>query len=387
MKDASNLYQKESLFKQIFASYGNAGVFSKDLDDQQGLKEVRAILKFCISTHKRAYGKHGEIYFDYIDNPNFNALASEADGYEFITIFSGTIFHLYRLFFCFFSDPEILPSLGAANIEVVSKNVLNSIQSNTFESQHPKDQRRFSAAQNFATIACLLILTHEIGHIVNCHVHFLNRKFSLEIYEELPISNRNPLRNDLFHALEWEADEYSGVCTYLFLQQFGALFPIVEALGVDYIISVTALMLYIYIHIKNGTDFRSESPSHPSPFDRWMIVIINIHNHEKCKPFTPNDEMISKGIEDVLGFCKRHDLLDKSKFTFSVDTLDQTKRNYDQVRKIFKEYTGDLERIADERLKSSSDWFETNGISIKQMAHEAILNLEKNRVTNNTRPQ
>lgn len=124
---------KEELFKLVFSRYGNPG-FSPitNLDDKKGLEEIKAILQFCISTHKRGYGEKGEIYFDFIDNRDFNALATTADGYEFISIFSGTIFHLYRLFFSFMSDPKVLPTFGNTDGESISSEVINSIASNTF---------------------------------------------------------------------------------------------------------------------------------------------------------------------------------------------------------------------------------------------------------------
>ena len=371
--------KKEELFKLVFSRYGNPGFFPiTNFDDKKGLEEIKAILQFCISTHKRGYGEKGEIYFDYIDNRNFNALATTANGYEFISIFSGTIFHLYRLFFSFMSDPKVLPTFGNIDGELISTEVINSIASNTFELQHPKDKARFVAAQNFALVCCLLILTHEIGHIANCHVHLLKNRFSLEVYEEIPMSPS--VKNELFHAFEWEADEYSGVCTYLFLQHFGSIIPIVETLGVDYILSVSSLMLFLYMHNLSGSEFHSESTTHPSPFDRWIWLTLSFQTHDRCKPFKPKHEKILRGIDDVLGFWSRHSLLDKTKFDFSESRLLQTKSHYEQVRCALKENLEDLTWLGNDRLKKANMWFENNKRDMWELRSEALDNLKKNLV-------
>ena len=363
----------QDVFKDALSKYGNPGHFFDN--DKNGLEEIKSILKFAISNHLKGYGKNGEIYFDYIDNPEFNALATISEDYEFITLFSGTVFHLYRIYFAFMSDPLVLPLHGKSQDERISDDVINSILSDSFISQQPKDKLRLVIAQNLALITCLLIVTHEIGHIANCHIKLLQTQYGIKVYEELPVSPLNNFRNDLFHAFEWEADEYSGVCTYLFLHHFGREFPAVKFLGLDHTISLCSLMLFLCIHKLSGASFDTESYSHPSPFDRWIWMTESIETHEQCKVANINHEDILKGIGTVLDFWSRHKLLDKTKFKISENSLQQTKLHYDKVKVIFKSITIELEKLRDERNLSADIWFETVGINrenLRKIAFEKM---------------
>lgn len=375
----------ERVFINSIASYGKPWRLSDPgSHDARGLEELRAIFRINIARQKRSLGPRGITYFDYLDNGSFNALAWSSDSYDFVSLFSGSVFHLYRLFYCFMSDPKVLPSIGDATHETLDKRVLAAIsgrEPTSYAFQHPVDDTRFQAAQNLALVSLLLILNHEMGHIANCHPHYMQQHFGHGIYEELPISSRPEKQNRLSRAFEWEADEYSGVVTYLVMHQIRSLFVGIEELPTDYVLSAAAFMLFLYIHRQTGGPFNVESPTHPAPQHRWLRMTHEIETHERCKQFKPDHESILRGIQDVAAFWGRNKFVEKSQMQLSPTWEDDLQRSFGNARMTLREHDDELKEIESRRNELGQAWFTSNRLTADTYSEEAFAHLAKGVVT------
>jgi hypothetical protein len=374
-----------SVFEKSIAAYGKPWRLpGAESHDARGLEELRALFRINIARQKRALGPRGIVHFDYLDNASFNALAWSSDSYDFVSLFSGSVFHLYRLFFCFMSDPKVLPSVGEASREALDGQVVEAISGRVPMSvafQHPVDETRYQAAQNLALVSLLLILNHEMGHIANCHSRFMQQHFGLGIYEELPITSRSEEQNRLSRAFEWEADEYAGVVTYQVVHQVRRLFRGIEGLSTDYVLSAAAFMLFLYIHRQTGGAFNSESPTHPAPQNRWLWMTHEIETHDRCKQFQPNSGHIGQGIHDVAAFWRRNNLVDNSQMQFPPTWKDDLQRSYNDARLILREHKDELEQIESSRNESGRAWYESNKSDVDAYSDDAFAHLAKGVVT------
>ncbi len=375
----STLTEADSLFVQIMSQYGDPWRLSDPSShDARGLEELRAIFRICISRQKRAIGPQGYIYFDYLSNKGFNALAATANSYDFVTIFSGILFNLYRLFFCFMSDPETIPTIGQISSETLSQDILSSIRNNdyTFTAyQHPVDDTRFRAAQNLALVSCILVLNHEIGHVVFCHPHLMQTQFNTSVYEEFCLTTASTKENQLRRAFEWEADSYAAVSTYACVHHIRDLLVGLRGLSMDYILSVSAFMLFLFIHKQIGAKFGSESDSHPAPRDRWLWMIHAIEQHDLCKKLRSGDFEIGSSIQDVATFWSRNKLFDPSDFDLSPSAADEMKGRYDLARIALREVDGELKDLESRRNEGGMLWRKEHKIEADDYAKAAIAHL------------
>lgn len=377
----------ERIFSEVFKTYGNI-YSSQNLRDSEfdGLKQVKAIFQYCLSTHKRNVGKKGLIHFDFLSNDTFNALATHKDSQDFVAIFSGCISRLYGLFHCFLSDPNVLPKIGDISKEQMPKDKLTELFSDSYifhPSQLPKDDIRFSIASNMALVSSLLVFNHEIGHIANCHIQFLKKKFSLDIFEELPFNQRRTDMHNTIRALEWEADEYASVCTYSFLEHFKKLLIFDEHLHIDYVFSVSIKMLVLFMNSLSDKDFSHESSTHPSPRDRWIWMLLSINPNQKSIGKNPNQSEVNKGIDDVLAFWTRHKLnlnVNKQPVQESVASM---KTRYESAKQILSQCDKDLEQLNKRRNGEGQKWHEENQDDLENYRKEALSYL----INNPTNPE
>jgi hypothetical protein len=377
--------EAERIFKVKMSRYGTVWRLpDPNSHDALGLEELRAIFRINIAMQTRAIGPRGFIHFDYLDNPSFNALAWTHSLYDFVALFSGTIFYLYRLFYCYMSDPEVLPSLGDLSKEALNEDVLDAIRGknkNSFAFQHPCDDTRYKAAQNLALVSCLLILNHEIGHLANCHPYLFQQRFGLDVYEELPMPSTEDKHNRLRRAFEWEADEYAGVVTYQITNKIHGLLAGVEGLSMDYVLSVSAFMLFLYIHRQTGSRFDAESLTHPAPRDRWVWMNHEIEHHDRCKRLQPNHDEILQGIQDVAAFWSRNKLVDKTEVEPSPNWTGDLQRRFDGARQVLREYNDELKELEAQRSERGRLWRDLNRAEADAFSRGAFAHLSKGVVT------
>lgn len=132
-----------------------------------------------------------EIYFDYIDNGELNAVAdviSDPDTGKvgYIGMFRGTPLLLRDFFQRMLSHPDVLPSLGNAkgeslNIEHTEGVVLDikrlrkkrSDAGRSIETVVPNDMIRLLFAHYVTMVALDFLIFHEFAHIVNGHCDYI----------------------------------------------------------------------------------------------------------------------------------------------------------------------------------------------------------------------
>lgn len=150
------------------------------------------------------------IYFDFITNEAFNAVATTHCGHELIGVFQGLPTVLSAYFNTFLSDPETFRNLDAgdeAEFDLTRISELRSANANLYTAiAAPQNAHRSIVAQNLTSCALLFILFHERTHIEAGHLHLLNTNYGINVYEELPASPLSEEQCALRRALEIEAD-------------------------------------------------------------------------------------------------------------------------------------------------------------------------------------
>ena len=305
----------DKIFAETFSAFGppfeGTALFEREAT---GLKEVRAFLRQAMSLQWRAYGESGLIHLDYIDNTSFNAVATRTESHELIGIFSGAVHFIYRFWFFFMCDPLAMPAVGDPSKDYPSPTVAASIRNEDLDIngyQHPRDETRYGAAQNLALATCLLLVNHEVGHIASCHPHYLEEASQERaVYEELPVASMAADEQLLRRGMELEADEYAGGITFQCLHANKSLMQGVRDLDMGYVWSAASMALFLLIHKHSGGGFYAESPTHPAPFDRWMLSLEALLKSERCQVFNPDITLIGAASRQVLEFWFRHGFLE-----------------------------------------------------------------------------
>lgn len=372
--------QIKQRFARVMGPYGESlNLVGEDAPQAAGLRELHAIFRYCVSVQTRAVGESGLVYFDYLDNSTFNAIAISDDTNDFVAVFLGLLTALYRISYCFFADPEVLPAFGDAKGERLMPAALASIRARenvVGQHQYPRDTKRYQAAQNMALTGCLLVLNHELGHVANCHPRFIRRHFGVNAHEELPIHPLSYEQAAVRRAFEWEADEYAAVCTYVFMHHFKSVLPEVDALGLDYVQAAASFHLFLYIHKLAGVPFDSESESHPAPLDRWIWVTERLESHDRTKVLSPSHESVLRAITDVSGFWMRHKLADNQLVRLpNRDALMRTQARHDEASAALQLVRSELSAIEAARNEGGRVWAEQHKDDIFQYAEEALNDL------------
>lgn len=159
------------------------------------------------------------IYFDYIDNAYFNAVASiSSEGIYLIGLNVGSVIIIYDLFFRMLANPNILQHIGMSSLE---KNVQPTIRNyytdanlmliygdfdyNKYQMAIPLDKVRQIYARHLVDIAIDFLVAHELTHIINGHIDYLNEKSDISEYEErIFVYNENDVLTR--QTLEMDAD-------------------------------------------------------------------------------------------------------------------------------------------------------------------------------------
>lgn len=173
------MYATEKIFEDVFQRYGIRWRPDQSPDQYDGAycSILLDFMKKALESQKRVQGPKGPIFFDFIYNPSFNALATTDSGHELITLFTGSASHLLAAHHCLLSDPETLPAVGKAKNERLSTDALdlfkncNPLQ----EPHHHPSGERFEVATCLVWLSCIYILLHEVGHIVRCHPSYMEQ--------------------------------------------------------------------------------------------------------------------------------------------------------------------------------------------------------------------
>ena len=117
----------EKLFEGVMKPYGDRWRPGSGLDEyeDQYTAMLLTFVRMAVKSQKRAYGPKGEIFCDFLRNRSFNALATTAEGYEFVAIFTGAISHVLAAHYCLLSDPAVLTTVGDPTQEKLSLDALD----------------------------------------------------------------------------------------------------------------------------------------------------------------------------------------------------------------------------------------------------------------------
>jgi hypothetical protein len=356
----------ERAFEQAFRGYGVPHrVSNASSIEAAGLKLLLDFLRFALQAQRKAVGPMGPAYFDIIENPAFNALATTHHGYELITIYLGAADYIFKLFFCFLSDAATLSSIGNADAESLPAEAIEALRGAAAYQPRmylPKDEQRVMAARSLALLTCAFILLHEVGHIVRCHPAFLRRKYGAAAYEELPAIGWGTTHDrNIRLAFEWEADEYAAATSYQLWRtlQGADLFLGVKGIDADVVWSIAASMTFMIIAHLSGGDMIGDSATHPAPIFRYTWSFLSVTAAPECKSFSPDPESFNKGLQETLSWFARNKLginlggIGKE----DVDNLaEKMKWEHDAVRESLREEFPLLERLNTERLAGADSW-------------------------------
>lgn len=303
-----NIHQ---IFSEAFKDYGPPFDHTPFFEvESAGLQEIRALLRHALSHQWRAYGERGLIHLDFIHSQSFNALATRSGDHELIAIFSGALRAIYQFWFFFMCDPLAMPHIGDPTKELTDMAIRGGGLHPT-ALQHPHDEIRYVAAQNLALATCLVLANHEVGHIANCHPHYLQTISPRRgVYEELPGVPRSSRTQKLRQAMELEADEYAGGVSFQCLHLIKGMLHGVGSLDMGYVWSAASSALFLMIHKQSGRGIEEASATHPAPVDRWFMSLEMLLKSERCTEFNPDTAQIAAGFQQVEAFWHRHTLVD-----------------------------------------------------------------------------
>jgi hypothetical protein len=216
------------------------------------------------------------VYCNFLNNTDFNAVATAHRDREFIGIYLGAIMLIARYAYCLLSDPEVLPQIGNVSLESIEPSVVEALRAPLKPAPSgrylPRDPTRLRAAQHIAMCAYMILYFHELGHIELCHLKFLRDHLGVTEYKELgyaPLSEQDAL---LLRTLEWDADN-SGLLTSLRMWRSFCSnldYSAISALGTPRSWFLSAQLLFWVMDFVQPRNRRSRFATHPSPEARLV---------------------------------------------------------------------------------------------------------------------
>ncbi len=235
-------------------------------------------LRADLQRHNRA------ILCDFIENPNFNAVAMVLGEKEYIGIFHGFTWFSMYVIFTMLSDPEMFPEIGDCSKEVLSHEryswLKNSAHRDAFFHccELPKCPIRAEAAQHILHVAHIFLYFHEFCHLDLCHVHLLREEFLTEAYEEFSAFPLSEAEEYLRQVFELQADQGGALTSLKHGREFWASMSwgnhknsldadTLWAAAVDTILNIRQ-----YVRHVRGT---RSSATHPNATIRWANIYIS----------------------------------------------------------------------------------------------------------------
>jgi hypothetical protein len=345
---------EDDLFRVAFQRYG--APWRDESDSRNAVVTVLLdLFRWAVKAQKRTIGSKGPTYCDIIENPSFNALATTYKGHDFVTLLSGAINYIFSVYFTFLSDPNTLPTLGDPSSHATPPDAIDAIRAGRtiYTTEHvPKDKQRVDAAHEFGVVTCLVVLLHEVGHIVWGHPLFLQRKYGLDVYEEIAPSKADQRQLDIRMAFEWEADDYAADASYqLSRHMFDAgSFRALRDFPPDLVWSIATSMAFLLIAHMGGGDLTRKSPTHPRPIHRSTSSMLSVLRSKRCQPFSPDETCFQSGFQEVAKWFRRNDI----NIHFSERSESQLREfeiEYQKAKRVLRDELTLLEQIQSERRR------------------------------------
>ena len=353
----------EAQFRAAFKTYGVPWRGAPGSSTAAITDVLLRLFRWAVSVQKRTIGPKGHTYCDILENPTFNALATTYRGHDLVTLFGGAINFIFSAYFTFLSDPKSLASLGHTSGHVTPPEALDSIRACRviYTTDHlPKDRQRVDAAHDLAILTCFFILLHEVGHVVSGHPLFLQRRYGLNIFEEVA-SQENQDQLDARMAFEWEADEYAADASYQLMRHMmnAGSFPALKDIHPDMAWSIAASMTFFLIAHISGGNIDKKSVTHPRPIHRCTWSMLTVEGSKSCKAFSPDGDRFRNGIEEVLGWFLRNDLGIHAQESWE-SQVEDLQTEYGKAKQFLRNKSLLLDAIAAERRQAAEAWRAAN---------------------------
>ncbi len=229
-------------------------------------------------------------HFDLINNKGLNAIASRCDGVYLIGFYHGAVRNLQAFFTMALSSPEILPQIGEPKRETRWLRSLSECSwvdpleqviahAQTFAApppDFPLDPARKVYAHRLAILALDFLFFHELGHLINGHLEYLDQAGVGCALAEVRMSRSAGVSDLDYHALEINADSSSAL---IMTQEWfrleerlppGSTFPTVTEAIESLVLALTAV--FLMFDPGGSTLAHYRTTSHPHPAVRLMNV-------------------------------------------------------------------------------------------------------------------
>lgn len=306
---------------------------------------LRHTFRWVVKKQTRALGARGPVLCDVLDNEAFNALATVSDDYDCVAIFSGAVESIFDSVLAMTSDDEVVSAWGSPAVDLHT----------------PADTLHRKFIREIGEMACLFILLHEVGHVVNCHPKFLEETYGMATLKEIPLGSDNNALSQICKAFEWEADEYAAVAGYQMFRLLHStdVFGPLKQMHPDHAWSVCLCLTFAFIADASGGDMTSASATHPAPLHRYVWAMMSIESADNCRRFFPATEQLQRGYSDVFGWFKKHG----AKFTSALEVggaLAQMKDAYSEARATLSDASSRLEQLGRRRRICGEEWLQKN---------------------------
>lgn len=169
-------------FNLAVARYGDRRLDTASLhpDAAASLNYVAERARGFLQSAATALPEMPPIYFDFIDDWEFNARTIPYDGRYFIGVTRGAVATLGVLFDRMLADPQVLPFIRDPEEEVADLPLLPDIGTDFIQSvasvptfPRPRSPARRGTARRLAELALDFLTAHEFTHIANGHLDYL----------------------------------------------------------------------------------------------------------------------------------------------------------------------------------------------------------------------
>jgi hypothetical protein len=161
------------------------------------------------------------VYFDFVDSPNVNAFAFEADSTCFIGITSGAIRSLYAVVRHMLAVPTVLAWIGNPNLEAVPSSCpkelspdIRPISAEWFAQPHCAVRRDY--AEHIVNLIFTFLVSHELAHLVQGHCAYSLANFGRRFISEMTQGQEAPHERLTSQTMEVVADcTAAGIMTHV----------------------------------------------------------------------------------------------------------------------------------------------------------------------------
>jgi hypothetical protein len=254
-----------------------------------------------------------------------------------------------------------VPTFGEPALEKLSSEALALLVSckPLQHADHYAKGERFQLATCLALISSIFVALHEVGHVVRCHPSYLQERYGVSVFEELPMVQGRRAYHDVALAFEWEADEYAAITSYQLTHHLfnAGNFRVLRAIGVDFAWGLAVSMVFFLIARLSGK-WSLGSKTHPSALNRYVWSMISIQASAECAALNPRGDAFRAGFDEAKNWFYRHEvrITGEAESLTVEDALRGLQEECAHVRGILSNESELLERLDKERSEGAARW-------------------------------